>query len=270
MHPPFRRPRQRASRLATWLSRTLVFGSCLLLPGAVYGQVNVESLRSSIRDSGLGGKVNVSVATYQGNTRGTNLGASGLLGVRDGVHLAYAHANGRYSHLGGEVQVANYFAHLRYNYDISSLLAVEALTQAESDRFRRLQLRQLLGVGARVTALAQPAAALYVGLTYMLEYNRLAEGESPVRPDVVQRLSSYVSGVLDIEEARAVATTTLYYQPRPDALADYRMLVVSSLEFRVVGHLSAGLHATLRQESPVPDDVDGLDLTVTNTLGLSF
>lgn len=270
MHPPFFFPRARARGRSARLLLALLVGDALLLPSTTHAQVNVESLRSSIRDSGVGGKVDVSITTYQGNTRGTNLGASGLVGARADEHLAYAHANGRYAHLGGDVQIANYFAHLRYNYRLSPLLAAEALTQAESDRFRRLQLRQLLGVGGRFTLIERPEAALYYGITYLLEYNRLAAGEAPVRPDVVHRASNYVSAVLEIEDARAVATTTLYYQPRPDALGDYRLLWVSSLEFRVAGHLRAGLHTTLRQENPAPAGVEGFDLTVTNTLGLTL
>lgn len=270
MHLPFCIPRAQARSLLARLLRALFWGGALLLPCTTHAQVNVESLRSSIQASGVGGKVDVSITTYQGNTRGTNLGASGLVGARADEHLAYVHANGRYVHLGGSVQVANYFAHLRYNYRLSPLLAAEALAQAESDRFRRLELRQLLGLGARLTVIERPAAALYYGITYLFEYNRLAEGGVPVRPDVVHRASNYVSAVLEIEDARAVATTTLYYQPRPDALRDYRLLWVSSLEFRITGHLRAGLHTTLRQENPVPEGVEGLDLTVTNTLGLTF
>jgi hypothetical protein len=223
-----------------------------------------------MQHSGVGGKLDVSIATYQGNTRGTNLGASGLIGLGEKPHLAYVHATGRYTNLGGEVSVANYFAHLRYNYELAPRLAAEALAQAESDRFRRLRLRQLLGFGARSTALNQPAAAVYYGITYLFEYNRLAGSDEPVRPDIVHRLGNYVSAVLEIEDARAVATTTLYYQPRIDALDDYRLLWVTSLEFRIVGHLSAGIHTTLRQENPVPAGVRPLDLTVTNTLGLTL
>lgn len=256
------------------IARWLRIGLAVLgvsLPGSpALAQVNVEVLRSSLKASGVGGKLDISVATYHGNTRGTNLGASGLVGVSGGAHLAYAHANGRYSHLGGDVQVANYFAHLRYNYQLAPRLWGEVLAQAESDRFRRLQLRQLLGAGPRFAVFDEPAVALYYGVTYLFEYNRLGAGQPAVRPDVVHRLGNYLSVVLELEDARAVASTTLYYQPRVDDVADYRLLCVSSLDFRVAGHLSAGIHTTLRRESPVPADLEAFDLTVTNSLGLTF
>lgn len=251
-----------------WLGAALTWlGVCLGARSAT-AQVNVESLRTSLEESGVGGKIDISIATYQGNTQGTNLGASGLLGVSAGPHLAYAHANGRYAHMAGEVQVANYFAHLRYNYRLAPAIWAETLAQAESDRFRRLELRQLLGAGGRFAVLAREAIAVYYGLTYLFEYNRLGEGQPTVRPDVVHRLGNYLSAVLELEDARAVASTTLYYQPRLDAPKDYRLLCVSSLEFRVTGHLRAGIHATLRGEQPVPANLEGMDLTVTNTLGL--
>lgn len=255
--------------LAGWL-RCLAVVSAVLSPCSALAQVNVEVLRSSLAELGAGGKIDISVATYQGNTQGTNLGASFLFGVSDDRHLAYAHANGRYSHMGGDVQVANYFAHLRYNYRFAPSLWGEALLQAESDRFRRLQLRQLAGTGVRLAVLNRLNGALNYGLTYLFEYNRLGADQVPVRPDVVHRLGQYVSAVVDIEDARAVATTTLYYQPRLDAWRDYRMLWVSSLEFKVVGHLSAGIHGTVRRENPVLAGLKAMDVTVTNTLGLTL
>lgn len=255
--------------LARWLLRAGVV-SAVCSPRAAFAQVNVEVLRSSLAESGAGGKIDVSITTYQGNTRGTNLGASVLFGVSDGPHLAYAHANGRYAHMGGDVQVANYFTHVRYNYRLAASVWGEALAQAESDRFRRLTLRQLLGTGVRVAVLDLLDGALYYGATYLFEYNRLGAEQVPVRPDVVHRLGQYVSAVVDIEDARAVASTTLYYQPRFDELTDYRLLWVSSLEFKVVGHLSAGINATVRRENPVLAGLEPMDVTLTNTLGLKM
>lgn len=237
---------------------------------AASAQVNVEVLRRSLTQSDFGGKVDVSVATYQGNTQGTNLGASGLIGVQTGPHLAYANASGRYAHLGGEVSVANYFGHLRYNYRLAAPLWAEALAQAEGDRFRRLQLRQLLGAGIRWAALDSPGLAAYYGLTYLLEYNRLSKDEVPVRPDVVHRLGNYLSAVMELDDARATFSTTLYYQPRIDAPKDFRLLWVSSLDFKVAGHLNAGINATVRYENPVLRDLKSHDITVINTLGLTL
>jgi hypothetical protein len=265
--PPRRQPLRLGAASCLAIGQWLAIGAW---SGDAGAQVNVEALRRSLSETGFGGKLEASLATYQGNTQGTNLGASGLIGARAGRHLVYAHASGRYAHLGGEVSVANYFAHLRYNYQLAEPLWTEALAQAQSDRFRRLELRQLLGAGLRWAAFDTPELSVYYGLTYLFEYNRLGAEEVLVRPDVVHRLGNYLSAVLELEDARAVASTTLYYQPRFDALDDYRVLWVSSLDFRITGRLGAGINATVRHENPVLRDLKSLDLTVINTLGLTL
>ena len=207
-------------RLARHVAAALCFAMGLSSAPA-RAQVNVEVLRRSLSLSGFGGKLDASVATYQGNTRGTNLGASGLIGAQTGRHLGYAHANGRYTRLGGEVSVANYFAHLRYNYQLAQPLWAEALAQAESDRFRRLELRQLLGAGVRWAAFDAPELAAYYGLTYLLE-QRVAVGirQHDIEKDQVrQPLAQQPQGrgaVAGLEHLVTAALARLAGQPPRD------------------------------------------------------
>lgn len=233
-------------------------------------QVNVEGLRKELSGDGVLGKINGSLTSYTGNTTGLELGLAGLLGWRSAAHLAYSSLAVNYSHLGGEVQVANAFVHVRYAHAFRDWIASEIFAQAENDRFRSLRLRALFGLGPRFTVLDQEVVGLFYGISYMYEHDEL-DGASPrVRPSNVHRLSNYASLVVVLEPKRAVLSNTVYVQPRFDAPGDLRLLGVFSFDVIVTGQLSAGVHATLRHENPVQNGIKPTDFMVKNTLGVVF
>jgi Protein of unknown function, DUF481 len=235
-------------------------------------QVNVEGLRKALTAQGVHGTLSASLTTYGGNTMGTSLGGVALVGYREERQLVYLSTNANYSNLGGEVQVANAFAHFRYNYVINHRVAAEAFTQGESDRFRRLRLRTLVGVGPRFTLLEGDSGALFYGVSYMFEHTSLGDSvaDNPVRPADVHRMNNYAALLLVLEPGRASLGNTIYFQPRFDDFHDVRLLDVLSLDVSITGLLSASLQATLRYESPVPESIKRADLMVKNLLGVTF
>lgn len=255
------------------LVRCTLAGFLLLAtPESADGQVNVEGLRKALTAPGVHGSSSGSITTYNGNTKGTELGGNVLVGYREERHLVYLSANANYANLGGEVQVANAFMHFRYNYKLGERVAGELFAQGENDRFRRLRLRTLMGIGPRFTVVEGETAALFYGVSYMYEHTSLSPSVSdrPVRPDDVHRLNNYAALLIVLEPGRAVLGNTIYYQPRLDDFGDVRLLDILSLDVSVTGRLSASLQATLRYESPVPRSLDGADLMVKNMLGITF
>jgi hypothetical protein len=257
--------------------RWLLCLSCLAAslvawPRSASGQVNVEGLRKALTEPGVHGKLSGSITTHHGNTLGTELGGLALVGYREERQLAYLNTNANYSNLGGEVQVANAFIHFRYNYVLDTWVAAEVFTQGESDRFRRLRLRTLVGTGLRFTLAEGESAAVFYGVSYMYEHTTLAPSvaDSPVRPADVHRMNNYAALLVVLEPGRAVLGNTIYYQPRFDDFMDVRLLDILSLDVSITGRLSASLQATLRYESPVPDPLKRYDLMVKNMLGVTF
>jgi hypothetical protein len=242
------------------------------LPRAALGQVNVEGLRKSLTNTGVHGALSGSLTTYHGNTTGSQLGGTLLLGYREARSLIFLSANSNYSRAGGEARVANAFAHFRYNYLLSPRVAAEAFTQAESDQFRRLRLRTLVGFGPRFTIADGEGGALFYGVSYMLVHTSLAPSvaDTPVRPADVHRLNNYVALLVVLDPERAALSNTLYFQPRIDDLGDIQLLNVMSLDVHITGQLSASLLATLRYEAPVPPTIKRTDLTVKNLIGVTF
>jgi len=267
------RPALRAVILARTISLFLsAAGGLLVAPSEARAQVNVEGLRKAFTTPGVHGKLGGSITTYNGNTQGTELGGSALLGYREGHELVYVSTNSNYASFGGDVSVANTFVHFRYNHTVTPLVTAEAFAQGESDRFRRLRLRTLVGIGPRFTLVESDDLVLYYGVSYMFEHTTLGESvsDAPVRPADVHRMNNYAALAFVLDPGRAVLANTLYVQPRFDDLGDIRMLDVLGLDVTITGMLTASLQATLRYESPVPESLKRADLMVKNMLGVTF
>lgn len=250
----------------------LLLAACLGLKREARAQVNVEGLRKSLTSSGVHGALSGSLTTYHGNTMASELGGTALVGYREARQLVYLSASANYSRSGGEARIANAFAHFRYNYLLGPRVTAEAFTQVESDQFRRLRLRTLVGFGPRFTLADGEGGALFYGVSYMLVHTSLASSvaDTPVRPATVHRVNNYAALLLVLEPGRATLGDTLYFQPRLDDFRDIQLLNVLSLDVSITGKLSATLQATLRYETPVPPPIKRTDFVVKNLLGVTF
>jgi hypothetical protein len=112
-------------------------------------QVSVEAFRERIPDDGVAAAIEGRLTGDTGNTRGISAGASTFFGGRSDPHLGFLALSGNYHRFSDEVEAENYFGHLRYNYELFPPMWWEAFAQVEHDRFKRLQLRQLVGTGPR-------------------------------------------------------------------------------------------------------------------------
>ena len=109
--------------------------------------------------------------------------------------------------------------HFRYNYKINKLLTAEAFTQAQFNKVLNLNFRGLAGAGLRFSILKLDHLRLYSGLAYMFEYEEPSQ-EYPIERN--HRMSTYLSLSYRMNENFSVVNT-VYYQPRIDYFADYRI-----------------------------------------------
>jgi hypothetical protein len=254
------------SRVGFWIPITF---TCSMAP-PVLAQVNVEPFRDQLDDAGAGGRVRASVASYAGNTQGTIFGGAGLVGVRGDRHLAYLAVTGDYTRLGGVVSVAKWFGHLRHSYDFTPRIAWEHYGQVESDRFRRVTLRQLVGAGPRLLLLQSLSVELWWGSSYLLEHTDLDTEATGGRGEgVAHRFSNYLSFTLSAHE-RVVLSSVTYAQPRFDRPSDWVLLSVNSAEFKVTPLLQSRLDVTMRYENVTPPDVSSPDLEIRSALEVAF
>jgi hypothetical protein len=253
----------RPSSFASLLSATLV-----MAPATARSQVNVEPLRNQLKDRGFGARLAASAASYAGNTRGVALGGAAFAGFRSSAHLGYVATSGSYTALGGTVSIANWFAHVRHEYELHERVSWEEFAQLESDRFRRITWRELIGTGPRFRIVDSESVQLFAGTAYMYEYIVLS-GDARRESGGVHRSSNYLAITLRAHPKISVSSVT-YFQPRFDAPSDFLVLSTHDADFEITGRLHSKLSAKFRYDSLPPPGVERADLALSSGLELHF
>jgi hypothetical protein len=256
--------------LERWLYSVLLAGAAGCWSARAEAQVNVEPFRQQVAAQGLSARLRASIASYAGNTRGVIFGSAGLLGLREAQHFGYLALSGDYTSLNGEVSVAKWFAHLRHDYRLAQAVWWEEYAQIESDRFRRVRLRELAGTGPRFALLQRPVVQAFYGISYMYEHTDLETDESSGRGEGgAHRLSNYASITVQAQD-RILLSHVTYAQPRLDRPSDVVVLSVSSADFTITPLLHSRLDATVRYDSVTPVDVHAADAELKSALELAF
>lgn len=258
------KPRFRSAPLAAFVAMALLGAP------AARAQVNVEPLREQVSDDGFGARVRASVSSYAGNTRGIIFGGSALFGADLRRNVAYLVLTGDYAKLNGAISVAKWFAHARYNYELRRWLWWEVYGQIESDRFRRVTLRELLGTGPRFALLRSENVDIFYGASYMYERTNLDTASRGSRGEgVAHRFSNYAALTLRMHDRISVTSVT-YAQPRFDEPSDVTLLSVNGADFEVTELLHSRIDLTVRYDSVTPADVAAADLELKSSLEATF
>lgn len=244
--------------------------ACLCFATLARAQVNVEPVRREVARRGFSARLSATLTGSAGNTEGVTAGGATVLGVAGGPHLAYLSASADYSRVNQQTLVDKAFAHLRYNYRLAHPVWAEAFTQIETDRFRRIQDRELLGAGPRFGLVQGDEGSLFYGTAVMLERTILNADivGSRTRQNVV-RWSNYVA-VDYAPDDRIDLSNTTYLQPRFDRPGDYHLLSVTALSFKIARHLGTSILGTVRYESIVPAGVKRADAEIKDAIDLRF
>jgi hypothetical protein len=241
----------------------------VLLVRQVKAQMNVP-LSQDISGDGTGAHVSESISSFEGNTRGIMVGLGAVLGVRVGKQFSYLNASADYAHLAGQTLIAKAFAYARSNYQLSPYLWSEVFGQMESDRIRRISLRERIGAGPRILLFRNQNAWLFFGTSYMLEYTRLSPIQANVDgSSVAHRFSNYLT-INRLIGPTVALSETLYVQPRFDAPKDMYILNVTSLQFKLTSHLSSHIDTMVRYDTREIVQTKQFDVAVKNMLDLRF
>lgn len=236
-------------------------------------QVNVESLRSDLKQQPYFVNFDANFSGMLGNTRGIIAGGSAFVGAKRGNHLLFSKAQVDYAAFGkpSVTTVLASFAHLRYNYKINSWLYAEAFAQVQQDKFQRLRLRNIEGVGPRFALKESKALDLYCGSAYMFEYEALSplDDKPPPPGTIAHRWSNYISFMINLDD-RTRFTSVLYVQPRFDDFTDVRVLNESAFGVVLKKPLSLKLGVVVRYDSQPPLGVLPVDLSFKNSFSVMF
>ena len=262
----------RATLRARWIA-TLV--ACLWFGPAFAQIMNVQSLAGKPVAEGPSGRVAATGSWSTGNVLLLQATGSATLFYRAGDSVMLLTATGNYGNKGTGGALAtepfreSVFEHLRFRRSLLGGLSAEAFVQHEYDRFRRLRVRGLAGLGGRFDHEVSKDAHVAIGVAAMAQVEELLD---PLPGDLQglyreYRLSSYVSGSVRPADALTL-TATLYVQPNLRAANDVRGLLDAGLQVAVTSHVALTVGLVIAWDTAPPVAVRGLD--TTSTVGLAW
>jgi putative salt-induced outer membrane protein YdiY len=235
--------------------------------------VNVQSRIGEV-PQGFSGQLEGTLDWRTGNVDLLATAGAATLRYRHDRHLAFAIARGEYGRSGEPSRrfMARTFAHLRYRRELTPLVAIEGFGQHELDRFRRLELRALVGAGPRFTLLSGGTFGLALGTAYMLEREALddnPDASDAGRSTTTHRLSSYAIFSIKANENVSLVNT-IYFQPAFADPGDLRLLEELSLVAKLSGWLAVKTAYALAYDAAPPSLLESTDSSLQTSLLLQF
>ncbi len=249
----------------------------LMLPGLASAQVNAEAIRNQLAKDSMMAALDANLVTRAGNTVGTTVGGGVSGAIVKRRHLAFGRVQADYARNFDETTVSRAFAHARYSYTLTEQLAVEGYGQIQSDKFRRLGLREVAGIGPRFEIVHTNDIEIFAASSFMIENELLLAYDDPdtgvridKRHDDVYYRSSNYAGVNYVIDEKSQISAVVYMQPRFDRPGDFRVLHEGAAILGITKMLAVKLSVTYRYDSEPPVAVKSSDLEVKNSLSLRF
>ena len=240
----------------------------LLVPAAGAQVVNTEKLRLSDDVDGVSLDLGSSFAYATGNTEYLQLGVGGRVDYRRERDAAFVVGNLAFQRADDRTFLNEAFAHARYNRVLVPRLVAEMFVQTQRNEAQLLERRYLAGAGLRAEIVRGPVAGVALGLTPMLEIERLdpVANESTVAKG---RLSSYLTTRLKL--GRVVTfSNTVYVQPSMSGFADLRVFDEAQLDLAVTRYVRVRTRLNVRHDSRPPADLEPTDLQLQNGIAVTF
>lgn len=237
-------------------------------PLAGRAQINTEAMRNQEGWTGVRGEFGGTVAYASGNTRFLQIGAAGRMDLHTPRDASFVVGELRFSRADGERFVDRSFLHARYTRPIVGPLSAEGFGQVEQNAQQLLAYRYLVGSGLRLSTAYRPRAGVAIGVTPMLEHERLSD-EVMEAPATNVRVSSYLSGRVALND-RTGLTATVYAQPRIDDLNDARFFGQAVLHVQATRWVALRMEARVRHDTRPPEGVKRTDVSLENGLVLTI
>jgi hypothetical protein len=243
----------------------------VLPAGPAMAQINIERLRLEDDRQGLIGSASVALNFQTGNTEKRRGDGKVRLDLLRPASHSFLILSGDLDWTSGS-QVSNKgLAHVRHIHRPAARVSPEAFGQINYDKARSLDLRALVGAGARVVLTERDRGRASFGLAYMFEREELELPPGSAHPQETShhRVSSFLAVSFEPRPGLALASTS-YVQPRLDAFSDVRVLSQSQLAVQLLGPLSLDLTLNLAYDADPPDETESLDVALRTGIGIRF
>ncbi|OBX24637.1 uncharacterized protein DUF481 [Gelidibacter algens] len=217
--------------------KQIIFLFFLLIYGYAQSQViNVETLRKKTDSAKWTGSVSLDASLIKNKNSIFKIANTADVQYNNKKELWLFINDLKFEKAAGESFVNKGTQHLRYNHSVTETIKMEAFVQAQYDAISEIDFRGLIGTGPRFKLSSNEDYRFYLGTLIMYEYEQASEVEdNKTRKDI--RGSAYVSFSIYPTESIGIISTS-YYQPRVDALKDYRLSSTTSILFKIWENLA--------------------------------
>lgn len=209
----------------------------MFICGHVQAQViNVETMRKKTDSAKWTGSVSLDASLIKNKNTIFKIATKSDIQYNNKKELWLFVNDLKFEKAAGESFVNKGTQHLRYNHRITKTMKMEGFVQAQYDAVSEIDFRGLVGLGPRFKLTSHEDYRFYLGTLVMYEYEQASEVEDhKIHKDI--RGSTYFSFSIHPTESIGIISTS-YYQPRLDALKDYRLSSTTSVLFKIFENLA--------------------------------
>jgi len=251
---------------------------CCALPVASQTVINTERMRPALEGRDIAGAVDLSFALSRnkaGQYLNPELDLSFVVNNPSSHWLALlGYELNRFTNLNAPGAIPTNFTnegflHLRYGHDLNAYLTLEGFGQAQYNEIQEIDLRTLAGLSLRYAALETDTSNVYLGITYMYEYEKSSADPENIVIDRAHRASAYLSGSYRFNELLRLSHVT-YLQPRFTDLQDYRISTETSLGINISDSFQLTMGFQLNFDSQPPETVPQTMFSINNGVAVAF
>lgn len=253
------------------LVRTLLLTALsLALHAPLVAQINIESLRRDDAPEGLSGSLGGDLNVTTGNVDFVQINLNARLTRVQGTLTELLIGQGGLGFLGRNRFATSGLVHYRQTYRLTDWIGPEWYAQTDYDRSLLLDLRVLVGGGARFDFARGEWGRFGAGVSLMLEHEQLGLPPTAVHPTRTTEIrnSTFVS-LRIVPGDHLVVSSTTYLQPALyDVAGDMRVLENLRIATSLTERLALTVTFDLRYDSDPPDGVSSLD--TRTRMGVTF
>jgi putative salt-induced outer membrane protein YdiY len=239
----------------------------VLFSVSAYGQiVNIENQRLRNPKDGWSGNLDLTFNTTKNTRMIYQIGNRNRVYWKKQQHLVTFLTDFLYVNAGNQNFVNHGFQHGRYSYNSKQFkkIYLEGFEQFQYNQIQLINLRTLVGGGARAIVVDKDSASISLGAFVMGEYE---ESRSNVNRHI--RYSTFFSFDFQFNKTTGINSIT-YYQPDFIAPDDYRVSTEMSLRFNITQKLRFRLVYTLQHDSRPPDGAPETMYFISNVFSFGF
>lgn len=198
--------------------------------------INIETLRKQTDSAKWTGSVSLDASLVKNKNNIFKIATKSDIQYNNKKELWLFINDLKFEKAAGESFVNKGTQHLRYNHKITETIKMEAFAQAQYDAISEIDFRGLIGLGPRFKLTSHDDYRFYLGTLVMYEYEKAsAIADHRIHKDF--RASTYLSFSIYPMETIGIISTS-YYQPRLDALNDFRLSSTTSVLFKILQNLA--------------------------------